>query len=126
MEEKEEKEEKKKKEKYRRRRWWKKCKERIVSLITVRRKEDEKEKECRKRDGRPRARHALGKSGRWPFLLLLLEQKWLVCQRCSGRTAEKDGDDGKDAAGSSGKKGADARRRLHKGGGSQKEKTGLK
>ena len=97
-----------------------------MSLITVRRKEDEKEKECRKRDGRPRARHALGKSGRWPFLLLLLEQKWFVSQRCSGRTAEKDEDDGKDAATSPDKKGADARRGLHKGGGSQKEKTGLK
>ena len=27
-----------------------------------------------------------------------------MCQRCGGRTAEKDGGDGKDAAGSSGKK----------------------
>ena len=36
--------------KYRRRRWWKKCKERIVSLITVKRKEDEKENECRKNE----------------------------------------------------------------------------
>ena len=40
-------------------------------------KEDEKEKESRKRDGRPKARQTLGKSGRWLFLLLLLAQNWL-------------------------------------------------
>ena len=41
-----------------------------------------------------------------------------MCQRCGGRTAEKDGGDGKEDA--------DGWRRLHKGEGSQKEKTGLK
>ena len=40
------------------------------------RKEDV-EKKCRKSDRCPKARHALGKSGRWLFLLLLLGQNWL-------------------------------------------------
>ena len=48
-----------------------------------------------------------------------------MCQRCGRRTAEKDGGDGKDA-GSSGKRRQMGRRRFHKGGGSHKEKTGLK
>ena len=39
----------------------------------MRRKEDEKEKDCKKRGGR----QTLGKSGRWLFLLLLLEQNCL-------------------------------------------------
>ena len=46
-------------------------------MFTMRRKEDEKEKECRKRDGRPKGRQTLKKSGRWLFLLLLLAQNWL-------------------------------------------------
>ena len=54
-----------------------KFEEGIVSVFTMRRKEDEKEKECRKRDGRPKARQTLGKSGRLLFLLLLLVQNWL-------------------------------------------------
>ena len=43
----------------------------------MRRKEDEKEKERRKREGRPKARQTLGKFGRWLFLLLLQGQNWL-------------------------------------------------
>ena len=35
------------------------------------------EKKCSKSDRCPKARHALGKSGRWLFLLLLLGQSWL-------------------------------------------------
>ena len=76
-------------------------------------KEDKKEKEGRKRNGRPRARQALEKSGRGLFLLLLLVAELAMCQHCSGRTAEKDGDDGRDAAaGSSGKKRADGGQQL--------------
>ena len=62
----------------------------------------------------------LVKLGRWPLFLLPVGQNWL-CQRCSRRAAEKDGGDGKDAAGTS-----DGRRRIHKGGSGQKEKTGRK
>ena len=68
---------KKKKVKYRRRSWWKKCKEKIVGLISERMKEEKKVKEGRKRNRRPRARQVLGKSGRWLFLFLLLVQTWL-------------------------------------------------
>ena len=91
-----------------------------------RRKKQKKEKEGRKRDRRPRTRHVLGKSGRWLFLLFAFGAELVVCQRCNGRTAEKDGDDGKNAAaGSSSERKADGWRRSHKGGSSQKE-TGLK
>ena len=44
------------------------------------------EKKGRKSDKSPRTGQVLGKSGRW------------LCQRCSRRIAEKDGDDGKVAA----------------------------
>ena len=54
-----------------------KCKESIVSLFILRRKEDVKEKESRKRARRPKVRQTLEKIGRWLFLLLLLEQSWL-------------------------------------------------
>ena len=44
------------------------------------RREEDVEKKCRKSDRCPKARHALGKSGRWLFLLLLLGQNWLcIC-----------------------------------------------
>ena len=45
-------------------------------MFTMRRKEDENEKKCRKRDGRPKARQTLWKSGRWLFLLFLLVRNW--------------------------------------------------
>ena len=61
-------------------------------------------KECKKRDGRPKARQTLGKSGRCLFPYSLFWAELAMCQRCGGRTAEKDGDVGKDAAGSSGKR----------------------
>ena len=67
-----------------------KCKEKIVSLFTARMTEEKKEKEGRKRDRRPRWKMALS-----PFAF---GAELAVCQRCSGRTAEKDGDDGKNAA----------------------------
>ena len=86
-------------------------------------KEEKKEKEGRKRNGRPRARQALGKSGRGLFLLLLLVAELAMCQHCSGRTAEKDGDDGRDAAaGSSGKK----EQMVDSSGPAKKEKTAQK
>ena len=40
-------------------------------------KEEEVEKKGRKSDRRPRGRQVWGKSGRWLFLLVLLEQNWL-------------------------------------------------
>ena len=86
----------------------------------MRRKEVEKEKVCRKREGRPKARQTSGESGRWLFLLLLFF--WVemaMCQRCGG-TAEKDGGDGKDAAGSSGK-----RRQMGRGDSTKVEAAGL-
>ena len=60
--------------KYRRRSWWKKCKERIASFLTAKRKKEEKETKGRKSDKRHRTRQVLGKSGR---LLFLLTQNWL-------------------------------------------------
>ena len=47
------------------------------SLFMARMKEEKKEEEGQKKNRRPRARHALVKSGRWLFLLLLLGQNWL-------------------------------------------------
>ena len=41
-------------------------------MLTMRRKEDEKEKESRKRAKRPKAKQALGQFGKGFFLLLLL------------------------------------------------------
>ena len=40
-------------------------------------KEENVDKKDRKSDSCPKARHALEKSGRWLFLLMLLEQNWL-------------------------------------------------
>ena len=51
-------------------------------------KEEKKEKEGSKKGRRPRGRQVLGKSGR------SFGADLVVCQCCSGRTAEKDGDDG--------------------------------
>ena len=72
-----EKEDKKKNVKYIRRSWWNKCKERIASFLTAKRKEEETEKKGRKSDKRPRTRQVLGRSGRLLFLLVLLVQNWL-------------------------------------------------
>ena len=104
--------------KHRKRRWWKKCKESIVSLFTLRKKEYVKENEAEKEARRPKVRQTLGKIGRWLLLRLLLRQ-WAWCQRCSRMTAEKDGGDGKDAARSAGKSRQMGMRFL-KGGGSQR------
>ena len=60
----------------------------MVSLLSVGRKEEEKENEGRKKDRRPRARQVLGKSGRWLFLLLLLGQKWL-CVNAAGEGLQR-------------------------------------
>ena len=68
---------KKKKVKYRGKSLWKKCKERIANYFMTERKEEDVEMEGRKSDRCPKARHALGKSGRWLLLSLLLGQNWL-------------------------------------------------
>ena len=49
------------------------------------RKEDKKEKWSRKRARRPKARHALGKFGKWLFLLLILGQNWRSVNDAAGR-----------------------------------------
>ena len=67
-------------------------------FFTARMKEEKKEKEGQKKDRRPRERQVLGKSGRWVFLLFAVKAELAVCQCCSGSIAEKDGDDGKEAA----------------------------
>ena len=67
-----------------------KCKEKIVSLFTERMKEEKKRKGRQKERQTPRWKMALS-----PFAF---GAELAVCQRCSGRTAEKDGDDGKNAA----------------------------
>ena len=64
---------KKKKVKYRRRSWWKKVQRKDRHIFTAKRQEEEVGKKGR----RPRARQLLGKSGRWLFLLVLLEENWL-------------------------------------------------
>ena len=111
----------------RRTRRWKKCKESIASLFALRRQEDVKEKESRKEARRPKVRQTLGTD--WevapsPFdfwrtigYVLALQQK----DRRKGQEAMDE-----DAAGTSGKRRQMGKRRFHKGGGSQKEKTGLK
>ena len=86
--------EKKKKAKYRRRAWWKKCNERVASFLTVKRKEEEKEKKGRKCDKSHRTRQVFGKSGRWLFLLLLLVQTW-ICVNAAAEGLQKRTDDGK-------------------------------
>ena len=56
-------------------------------------------------DRRPSARHVLGKSGRWLFLLLLFGQNWLCVNAAAEENAERNGNDGKVAAvGSSGER----------------------
>ena len=63
--------------KCRRRSWWNRCKERIASFLTAKRKEEEKEKEGRTSDKRFRTRQVSGTSGRLLFLLVLVIQNWL-------------------------------------------------
>ena len=52
------------------------------------RKEEDVEKKGRKSDRCPKARHALGKSGRWLFLLLLLGQTWL-CMKTAAEDLQR-------------------------------------
>ena len=68
---------KKKNEVKYRRSWWKKCKERIVSLFTARRKEENKEKEGRKRDRRPQDETSLGQVWKMCIFPMLMAQNWL-------------------------------------------------
>ena len=63
--------------KCRRRSWWNRCKDRIASFLTAKRKEEEKEKKGRTSDKRARTRQVLGKSGRVLFLPVLVIQSWL-------------------------------------------------
>ena len=90
--------------KHRKRRWWKKCKESIVSLFTLRRKEDVKEKESRKRARRPKVRQTLEKTGRWLFLLLLLGQSSLCVSAAAEGPQRRTEAMVRDAARSSGKR----------------------
>ena len=48
----------------------------MASLFTMKKKEDEKEKESRKTAGRFKARQNLGKFGRWLLFLLPVGQSW--------------------------------------------------
>ena len=73
-----------KKVKHRRRSWWKKYCEKMASLFTAGRKEENKGKKDQMKNRRPRARQVLGKSGRWLSLLLLLEQNWLCVNAAEG------------------------------------------
>ena len=91
--------------KYRERTWWKKCKERIVSLFTARMKEDEREKKRQTEKRTSQSETSNGEVWKMALSLSVFVAELSVCQCCSGRTAEKDGDDGKDAAaGSSGER----------------------
>ena len=80
-----------------------KCKESIASLFALRPKEDVKGKERKKEARRPKVRQTLGKTGTCPSPFDSGAQL-AMCQRCTRRTAEKEGGDGEDAAGTSGKR----------------------
>ena len=81
-----------------RRSWWNKRKERIVLSLYC---EDERGKE---RNGRPKEKQTsqgvtdLGEVWKMALSPYAVGAELAVCQFCSGRMAEKDGDDGKDAA----------------------------
>ena len=83
------KEKKRKKKKKKRRN---KCAARIMSLFTARMRGEKKEKDGRKRDRRP------GEVWKMALSPLAFGAELVMCQRCSGWAAEKDGDDGKNAA----------------------------
>ena len=56
----------------------------------MRKREDEKDKEWRKREG-PKVRQTLGDFGMWLFLLLLFGQNWLcVTAAAEGRHRRKE------------------------------------
>ena len=109
-EEEEEGEKKKKKVKHGRISWCKKCKERIVRFFTERMKGEKKAK--RKADV-PKRKQVLAKSGRWLFLLLLLEQCVNAAAEGLQRRTEMME---RMAASRSASERADEWRRLHKGG----------
>ena len=84
--------------------------------------EEKKEKEGRNRDRRPSARQVLEKSGSFFASGAAL----VVCQLCTRRIADKDGDERKVAAARSSSEREQMSGGSHMGGSSQKEKTGLK
>ena len=53
------------------------------------RKEEGVKEKGRKRNKSPRAKQFLGKSGRWPFLLLILMQNWFCVDAAAGRLDAK-------------------------------------
>ena len=80
----------------------KKFKERIVSLFTARMKEEKKEKARRRRDRQTsQSETSLGEICKMAHSPFAFGAELALCQRCTGKIAEKDGDDGKHAAGSS-------------------------
>ena len=92
----------------------------------LRTRKGRKEKESKRRERRPKASQTLGKFGKWLFSPFATGAELAVCQCCSRGTAEKDGGDGEDAAGSAGE-------RRQMGGldstmveAAKREKTGLK
>ena len=89
--------------------------------------ERQKGKRKSKKGETPRSETNLGKVWEVAFSPFAAGVEWaMCCQCCSRRTAEKDGGDDEDTVGSAGKQKADGWRRFHKGGGNQKEKTGLR
>ena len=76
MEEEEEKEKEEKGE-ARKKKWVEKVQRKDRTFLHGEDERRKKVKEGQKKNRRPRARHVLGKSGRWLFLLLLMEQSWL-------------------------------------------------
>ena len=129
-EKKKEKKETKKKERkkveHRKRKWWEKCEELTISLPMMRMKRKvSRRRKAKEVKSRPKARQTLGKSGRWLFLFCFWIRIGCVCQRCDGRSAEKRRTEVVERMQQKCRK-EDGWRRFHKGGGSQKEKTGLK
>ena len=88
------KKDKKKKVKYRRRSWWKKCKERIASFFTAKRKEEKKERQKET----SQSETSLGDIWKMALFPCAVGAESDLCKCCNRRLAEKDGDDGKVAA----------------------------
>ena len=83
------KKDKKKNVKYRRS-WWKKCKERIASFLTAKRKEEEVGKKGRKSDKRPERDKSWGSLVDCSLSPGAFGTELALCQCCSTRNAEKD------------------------------------
>ena len=68
-----------------------KCKERVAKCFMAREERRTCGKKGRNSDSCPKARHALGKSGSWLFLLLLVVQNWLCIDAAAEDLQRKDG-----------------------------------